>query len=143
MNAAECLRRLGAGPGVRSALCTLPHPFADAFAAEAWALVSACRVPLRPADAAPLPIPPGVAGPARDALLTATALSPSGVAPLAVARWRIVAALLRLDAGRLLAACNAFRAVILPAWEAANGRPLFPAGGDWPPLPSREFVEYD
>ncbi|MBR1837904.1 MAG: hypothetical protein IJ783_11540, partial [Kiritimatiellae bacterium] len=94
-----------------------------------------------PADAAPLP--PGVAGPARDALLTETGLSSPGVASLAVARWRIVAALLRLDAGRLLAACNAFCAVILPAWEAANGRPLFPAGGDWPPLPSREFVEYD
>ena len=141
MNAAECLRRLGAGPGVRSALCTLPPPFAEAFAAEAWALVSACRVPLRPADAAPLP--PGMAGAARDALLTETGLSPPGVASLAVARWRIVAALLRLDAGRLLSACRGFLAVTVPAWEAASGRPLSPAGDDWPPLPSREFVEYD
>ena len=143
MNAAECLRRLGAGPGVRSALCALPPPFADAFAAEAWALVSACRVPLRPADAAPLPIPPGVAGPARDLLMAETGLSSPGVASLAVARWRIVAALLRLDAGRLMAACRGFLSVSVPAWEAANGRPLCPAGGDWPPLPSREFVEYD
>lgn len=142
MAAAEDLARIGAPPRVRSALATLPPAFADAFAAEAVRLVEGGRVPVCPASADADALPPAAAPEqARAVLLMATPAAPPGVAPLALARWRIVAALLRFDAGRLLAACNAFRLFVLPAWEAAHGRRLAPAGGDWPALPSRDFVE--
>lgn len=138
MAAADDLARLGAPARVRAALATLPAPFADSFAADAVRLVKAGRVLVRPADDAPLLPARTIHAAARRWLLIETD-SPPGAASLAVARYRLLDALLRFDAGRLLARCNGFRRVILPAWETAHGRPLDPAGDDWPLLPSRVF----
>ena len=138
MAAADDLARLGAPSRVRAALAALPDAFADAFAAEAVCLVEGGRVPVRPAAGAPL-FPARACPPAARRLLMMETAAPPGVASLAVARFRILDALLRADAGRLLASCTGFRAVVLPAWEEAHGRPLAPAGDDWPPLPSADF----
>lgn len=144
---AGSLRALNAPREIRDALAPLPPAFAEAFAAEAVRLVEAGRVPVKPADGAPLPVPfsPRALAwmkPAQRAVLTmgdAPGVPNWKIEPLAVARWRVLDALLRFRAGRLAAFCRGFW-IVRAAWEEANGRRLVPAGADWPPLPSREFT---
>ena len=142
MNGTERLRRLGAGAAVRSALALLPPAFAEAFAAEAVRLVEAAAVPVKPADGEPLPVPRALPSGTRRLLLMETRLSRGGVGSLAVARWRVVDALLGARPARLSVAVRGFW-IVRAAWEEANGRRLDPAGEDWPPLPSREFTSTD
>lgn len=144
MNGAELLHRLGAGAAVRSALALLPPPFAEAFAAEAVRLVEAGRVPVRPVEEAgeALPVPRSLPPETRRVLLMETRLSRGGVGSLAVARWRVLDALLGLSASRLDAAARGFL-IVRTAWEGAHGRPLAPAGEDWPTLQSEPFREVE
>ena len=136
MTYAQTLDRLGAGVAVRAALDSLPDGFAEAFAAEAWRMIEAESVPVRPnvEDGDALPVLGWFDDEAKRILLMETGVSSDGVAPLPLMRWRIVNAIRRLDAGRLTAYCTAFRCYVVPAWEAAHGRTLRPDGADWPPL---------
>lgn len=145
MNGGDPLRRLGAGPAVRSALAQLPPAFAEAFAAEAARMVEAEAVAVRPvedADGSALPVPRSIPDETRRLLLMETRVTRGGVASLAVARWRVLDALMCQNAGRLRAAACGFL-LVRAAWEEANRRRLVPAGEDWPPLPSREFTSTD
>ena len=130
------LRFLGVPRPIRDALAILPEDFAAAFLADARRAVESEAVPVKPTETdedalPPVPDPWGV-------LTMGTIVSPPGCASLATMRWRIVTALMRLDAGRLRAYCNGFR-YTLAAWRLANGRDLVPAGSDWPPLELRAF----
>ena len=143
MNIEELLHRLGAGARVRSVLGVLPSAFAEAFAMEALRLVEAGEVAVRPderAAAASLAVARSLPSAARRVLLMETLYSRGGVASLALARWRVLDALMRQNEGRLLAAVRGFL-IVLAAWEAANGRALFPGGADWPALESEPFRE--
>ncbi len=141
------LRALNAPAEIRDALALLPPPFAEAFAAEAVRLVEAEAVPVKPADGDALPVPfsPRALAwltPTERAWLTmgdAPGRRNWNLEPLAVARWRVLDALLRFRAARLAVAVRGFW-IVRAAWEEANGRRLVPAGADWPPLPSREFT---
>ena len=136
MTYAQTVDLMGAGASVRSALSSLPPGFAEKFAAEAWRIVEAESVPVCPkvGDGDALPVPATFDKETQCILLMETGVSSGGVAPLSLMCWRIVDAIIRLDAGRLTAYCTSFRRYVVPAWEAAHGRPLRPDGADWPPL---------
>jgi len=122
---------LGAPRNVRDALAILPPAFASAFVADARRIVENESLPVRPTvpEDYYLPPPPNPYGIA----------SPDGMEHPAVLRFLIVRDLMRFDAGRLLAFCNAFRSM-LAAWKADRGRDLEPDGPDCPPLASREWT---
>lgn len=108
------LRMLGAPGLIRDALAALPPAFAWWTAAETRRIVSAESLAVRPADGA----------------------------PLALARWGMVDALMRFDTDALREACGAFLEA-RETWEAAHGRALAPAGEDWPPIQSKPFEEVE
>lgn len=149
---AASLRALNAPQEIRGALALLPPGFAVAFAAEAVRMVEAGCVPVKPAGVVPLPVPFSPLAlawmkPAERKMLTmghvdAPDVPNWDIEPLAVARWRVLEALLRFRAGPLAAFCRGFW-IVRAAWEEANRRRLVPAGEDWPPLPSREFTSND
>lgn len=115
----DMLRALGVPARVRDALAILPPEVAAAVAAEAWRIVEDEGDPARPAGdeaGAPPPALPAVTC-GEWGWIVAEA---GGVESLAVIRWRLVRALLRLDAGRLAANARGFL-LARSAWETARG----------------------
>lgn len=122
MTVEDALDALGAPARVRAALAILPPEVAEAVAVEAWRIVEDEGDPARPAGneaGAPPPALPATCG--EWGWIVAEA---GGVESLAVIRWRLVRALLRLDAGRLAANARGFL-LARSAWEAAHGGGAF------------------